>query len=129
MPAVTAGARRGGTQSLDHFSTLRPPMRRGDSNAADYLMAVESITDTVEREPARKLGPAYRGGSSAMVPRCSRIGSILWRLCQKSAHKSPFSLSRLKRFFTLNFSGFRVGRNSLISTGVDRGAFGNARTV
>jgi hypothetical protein len=37
-------------------------MRSGDSNAADYLMVLEDITDTAEREPAQKLGPAYWGG-------------------------------------------------------------------
>jgi hypothetical protein len=37
-------------------------MRSGDSNAADYLMVLEDIIDTAEREPAQKLGPAYWGG-------------------------------------------------------------------
>src|SRR5690348_1400322 len=87
----------------------------------------ESLRALLFARPPQSLDCAL--DSEALAPSLSSARSILCRLCQKSAHKSPFSSIRLRRFFMLNFSGFRVDRSSLISTGVDTGAFGKARTV
>src|SRR5947209_20589815 len=94
--------------------------------------ALHLSTPTGQRKSARltfhKSGIGFFDAGTRALSRSIAFSSDC-RLFQKSRHRSPFFSSRAKNVFRLNFSGRRFARSSPGKTGVETGAFGNARTA